>query len=67
MNGLYVQDLYNLILSILYPLGYDKAAKIAKTAHKSGSTLKATAIKLGYLTEEEFDQWVKPHEMLGPK
>ena len=44
-----------------------QAAKIAKTAHKEGSTLKATAIKLGYLTEEQFDQWVKPEDMLGPK
>lgn len=47
--------------------GYDKAAKIAKTAHKEGSTLKATAVALGYLTEEEFDKWVVPSEMLGPK
>ncbi|CAB1344050.1 unnamed protein product [Coregonus sp. 'balchen'] len=48
-------------------VGYDKAAKIAKTAHKEGGNLKETAIKLGYLTAEEFDAWVKPHEMLGPK
>lgn len=48
-------------------LGYDKAAKIAKTAHKEGMTLKATAIKLGFLTAEQFDQWVKPENMLGPK
>lgn len=47
--------------------GYDKAATIAKTAHKEGSTLKAVAIKLGYLTEEQFEQWVRPQEMLGPK
>lgn len=47
--------------------GYDKAAKIAKTAHKNGSTLKATAIELGYLTAEQFDEWVKPKDMLGPK
>lgn len=44
-----------------------QAAKIAKTAHKEGSTLKATALKLGYLTEEEFDKWVRPEDMLGPK
>lgn len=47
--------------------GYDKAATIAKTAHKEGSTLKATAIKLGYLTEEQFEKWVRPQDMLGPK
>ncbi|KAI5607446.1 fumarate hydratase, mitochondrial precursor [Silurus asotus] len=46
---------------------YDKAALIAKTAHKEGSTLKAVAIKLGYLTEEQFEQWVRPQDMLGPK
>lgn len=44
-----------------------QAAKIAKTAHKEGSTLKATALKLGYLTEDQFNDWVKPEEMLGPK
>lgn len=44
-----------------------QAAKIAKTAHKNGSTLKETALQLGYLTEEEFDKWVKPEDMLGPK
>ncbi|KAG7159034.1 Fumarate hydratase-like 1 [Homarus americanus] len=42
-------------------------AKIAKTAHKEGATLKETALKLGYLTEEEFDKWVRPEDMLGPK
>lgn len=51
----------------LSSLGYDKAATIAKTAHKEGSTLKATAIKLGYLTEEQFEKWVRPQDMLGPK
>lgn len=55
-----------LTLSLLLS-GYDKAATIAKTAHKEGSTLKATAVKLGFLTEEQFDQWVRPQDMLGPK
>lgn len=44
-----------------------QAAKIAKTAHKEGTTLKEAALKLGYLTEEEFDKWVRPEDMLGPK
>jgi fumarate hydratase class II len=48
-------------------IGYDKAAKIAKTAHTEGLTLKEAALKLGYLTSEQFDQWVKPEEMVGPK
>ncbi|XP_030052242.1 fumarate hydratase, mitochondrial [Microcaecilia unicolor] len=57
-----------MLVTALNPhIGYDKAAKIAKTAHKEGSTLKEVAIKLGYLTSEQFDQWVKPKEMLGPK
>jgi len=57
-----------MLVTALNPhIGYDKAAKIAKTAHKEGSTLKATALKLGYLTEEQFDQWVRPEDMLGPK
>ncbi|XP_068599318.1 fumarate hydratase, mitochondrial [Brachionichthys hirsutus] len=57
-----------MLVTALNPhIGYDKAAAIAKTAHKEGSTLKAAAVGLGYLTEEQFDQWVKPSEMLGPK
>lgn len=44
-----------------------QAAKIAKTAHKEGTTLKEAALKLGYLTEQQFHDWVKPEEMLGPK
>jgi len=56
-----------LVTALNQHIGYDKAAKIAKTAHKNGSTLKATAIELGYLTAEQFDEWVKPEDMLGPK
>jgi len=57
-----------MLVTALNPhIGYDKAAKIAKTAHKEGTTLKQSALALGYLTEEEFNQWVKPEDMLGPK
>uniref|UniRef100_A0A8C1N3V4 Fumarate hydratase, mitochondrial n=1 Tax=Cyprinus carpio TaxID=7962 RepID=A0A8C1N3V4_CYPCA len=57
-----------MLVTALNPhIGYDKAAAIAKTAHKEGSTLKATAVKLGFLTEEQFEQWVRPQDMLGPK
>ncbi|PRD25681.1 UNVERIFIED_CONTAM: Fh [Trichonephila clavipes] len=56
-----------MLVTALNPhIGYDKAAKIAKTAHKEGGNLKETAIKLGYLTSEEFDKWVQPADMLGP-
>nr|XP_025045923.1 fumarate hydratase, mitochondrial isoform X2 [Pelodiscus sinensis] len=57
-----------MLVTALNPhIGYDKAAKIAKTAHKEGTTLKEAAIKLGFLTAEQFDQWVKPKDMLGPQ
>lgn len=56
-----------LVTALNEHIGYDKAAKIAKTAHKEGTTLKESAIKLGYLTEEQFKQWVRPEDMLGPK
>ena len=56
-----------MLVTALNPhIGYDKAATIAKTAHKEGTTLKESAIKLGYLTEQQFDEWVKPNKMLGP-
>jgi len=57
-----------MLVTALNPhIGYDMAAKIAKTAHKNGTTLKQEAIALGALTEEQFDQWVRPEDMLGPK
>ena len=56
-----------MLVTALNPhIGYDKAAKIAKTAHQEGGTLKATAVRLGYVTAEQFDAWVKPEEMVGP-
>jgi fumarate hydratase class II len=48
-------------------IGYDKAASIAKKAHKEGLTLKEAAMKLGYLSSEDFDQWVIPLDMTGPR
>ena len=57
-----------MLVTALNPhIGYDKAAQIAKTAHKNGTTLKQEAVSLGFLTEAEFDQWVRPEKMLGPK
>lgn len=56
-----------MLVTALNPhIGYDKSAKIAKTAHKEGTTLKEAALKLGYLTEQQFSEWVKPENMLGP-
>ncbi|MGJ1206164.1 class II fumarate hydratase [Sphingobacterium lactis] len=54
-----------LVTALNTKIGYYKAAEIAQTAHKNNSTLKETAIKLGYVTAEEFDEWVKPEEMVG--
>ncbi|QYM91015.1 class II fumarate hydratase [Dickeya zeae] len=55
-----------MLVTALNPhIGYDKAAEIAKKAHKEGLTLKASALKLGYLTEEQFTQWVRPEDMVG--
>lgn len=54
-----------LVTALNTKIGYYKAAEIAQTAHKNGSTLKETALQLGYLTAEEFDQWVRPEDMVG--
>lgn len=54
-----------LVTALNTHIGYDKAAHIAKTAHKNGSTLKEEAVNLGYTTAEEFDKWVVPMEMTG--
>ncbi|MBC7752610.1 MAG: class II fumarate hydratase [Moraxellaceae bacterium] len=56
-----------MLVTALNPhIGYDKAAQIAKTAHKNGTTLKEEAVRLGHLTAEQFDQYVKPETMIGP-
>jgi fumarate hydratase class II len=56
-----------LVTALAPRLGYDRAAKIAKTAHAEGLTLRETAVKLGYLTAEEFDREVRPESMVGEK
>ena len=48
-------------------VGYDKAASIAKKAHKEGTTLKEAALALGYVTKIDFGKWVRPEDMLYPK
>ncbi len=53
-----------LVTALNTKIGYDKAAEIAKKAYKEGTTLKAAALKLKYLTEKEFDQWVRPKDMI---
>jgi len=54
-----------LVTALNTHIGYENAAKIAKTAHKNGTTLKEEAINLSLLTAEQFDEWVKPEDMVG--
>ena len=54
-----------LVTALNTKIGYYKAAEIANTAHKNELSLRDAAIKLGYLTSEEYDQWVKPENMTG--
>ena len=54
-----------LVTALNTKIGYYKAAEIANTAHKNGTTLREEAITLGHVTAEEYDEWVKPEEMVG--
>jgi fumarate hydratase class II len=64
-----IQELLNnslmLVTALNTKIGYYKAAEIANTAHQNGTTLKEEAVNLGYVTAEEFDEWVKPKDMVG--
>ncbi len=62
----YVRNSLMLVTALSPVVGYDKAAKIAHTAHVDGSSLREAAVKLGYLSAEDFDKWVKPEEMTHP-
>lgn len=62
-----VENSLMLVTALNGKLGYDLCAKIAKTAHKNGTTLREEAVGGGYLTNEEFDQYVRPELMIGPQ
>ncbi|MGB7210433.1 MAG: class II fumarate hydratase [Pyrinomonadaceae bacterium] len=62
----YLNDSLMLVTALNQHVGYDNAAKIAKNAHKKGSSLKDSAVELGLLTAEKFDELVKPEEMTHP-
>ncbi|TXG39793.1 class II fumarate hydratase [Seonamhaeicola maritimus] len=68
-NHAVIKELLNnslmLVTALNTKIGYYKAAEIANTAHKNGTTLKEEAINLGYVTAEEYDAWVKPEDMVG--
>ena len=66
-----IHDLMNrslMLVTALNPhIGYDHAAQITKKAHQEGLTLKEAAVALGFLTSQQFDQWVRPEDMIGPR
>ncbi|AWU93770.1 class II fumarate hydratase [Azospirillum ramasamyi] len=62
-----VSDSLMLVTALNPHIGYDKAAQIAKKAHKEGTSLKEAGRELGHLTDEQFDQWVRPERMVGPR
>jgi fumarate hydratase, class II len=70
-NRAHIDDLLRqslMLVTALNPhIGYDNAAKVAKKAHKEGTSLKEAAVALGLLTPEQFDQWVRPQDMVGPR
>ena len=59
-----VQRSLMLVTALNPHIGYDKAAQIAKKAHKEGTSLREAALALGYVTGEQFDQWVRPEKMV---
>ena len=56
-----------LVTALAPRIGYDKATTVAKTAHKNGTTLREEAVRLGYVTPEEFDALVRPEKMIAPR
>ncbi len=62
-----LQNSLMLVTALNPHIGYDNAAKIAKHAHKTGKTLKEAALELKLVTAEQFEQWVRPEKMIGPK
>ncbi|MEJ7456263.1 class II fumarate hydratase [Staphylococcus warneri] len=62
----YLNQSLMLVTALNPHIGYEKAAQIAKKAHKEGLTLKESAIQSGYVTEEQFEEWIKPEDMVDP-
>jgi len=63
----YLNQSLMLVTALNPHIGYENAAAIAKNAHKNGLTLKESAIQSGHLTEEQFDEWIKPEDMISSK
>ena len=56
-----------LVTALAPTIGYDKATEIAKTAHENGTTLREEAVRLGYVSEDEYDRIVRPENMIAPR
>jgi fumarate hydratase class II len=56
-----------LVTALAPKIGYDKAAEIAKKAHREGTGLREAAVALGYVSESQYDEWVRPEDMTGPR
>lgn len=63
---MYTNESLMLVTALNSKIGYDKSAMIAKKAYKDGTKLKEAALELGFVTSEQFDEWVKPENMLAP-
>jgi fumarate hydratase class II len=70
-NEVRINELLNrslmLVTALAPKIGYDNATKVAKTAHKNGTTLREEAIRLGFIDEKEFDKIVRPELMIKPQ
>lgn len=64
--AMHVERSLMLVTALAPHIGYDKSAEIAKTAHKHDLTLREAALRLGYVTGDQFDLWVRPSDMTGP-
>ncbi|TDL84077.1 class II fumarate hydratase [Palleronia sediminis] len=65
--GKLMRESLMLVTALAPTIGYDNATKVAKTAHRNGTTLRQEAVGMGFVTEEEFDRVVRPEDMIGPK
>ena len=63
----YVENCLMLVTALNQHIGYDKAAKLAKTAHQKGLSLREANRELGYLTDEEFERYLRPEKMIAPE
>jgi fumarate hydratase class II len=61
-----MQSSLMLVTALSPHIGYDKAAKVAHQAHHEGTTLKEAALSLGFVTSQQFDEWVRPEDMVHP-